>query len=116
MRESLRRDRQIGATITSGFGWFAALLPLGFGFGLFFDPPAVDVIVVFAFLVAASAWLIWRKPLLAAGWFVIWAIAVVLRPIGVLIGPGAIACLTFMASAMMAFEAGRQPKVERRIS
>jgi hypothetical protein len=115
MRESLRRDRMIGATVTSGFAWFAAWLPLSFGLGLFFGPPGVGLIELAVLVVAsvvASVWLVWRKPLVAAGWFVIWAIAVVLRPYGPLIIPGSISCLTFLVSAFLAFEASREPKLE----
>ena len=101
----------IGATVTSWFAWFFALLPLSLGLGMFFGPPGVDLIE-FAVLVAASVWLVWRKPLAAAGWFLIWAIAVVLRPYGPLIIPGIISCLTFLASAVFAFEASREPKLE----
>jgi len=38
---SLRGDRMIAATVTSGFAWFAALLPLSLGLGPFFGPPGV---------------------------------------------------------------------------
>jgi len=31
----------IAATVTSGFAWFAALLPLSLGLGPFFGPPGV---------------------------------------------------------------------------
>jgi hypothetical protein len=111
MGGSLRRDRMIAATVTSGFAWFAAWLPLSLGLGLFVGPPGVGLIE-FAVLVVASVWLVWRKPLVAAGWFLIWAIAVVLRPYGPLIIPGTISCLTFLASAVLAFEASREPKLE----
>src|SRR5258708_18058417 len=70
MRGSLRRDRMIGATVTSGFAWFAAWVPLSLGLGLFFGPPGVSLIE-FAVLVAASVWLVWHKPLVAAGWVLI---------------------------------------------
>jgi hypothetical protein len=111
MGGSLRRDRMIGATVTSGFAWVAALPPLSLGLVLFFGPPGVGLIE-FAALVVASVWLVWRKPLLAAGWFLIWAIAVVIRPYGPLIIPGSISCLTFLVSAVLAFEASREPKLE----
>jgi hypothetical protein len=111
MAGSLRRDRMIGATVTSGFAWFAAWIPLSLGLGLFFGPPGVGLLE-FAVLVVASMWLVWRIPLVAAGWFLIWAIAVMLRPYGILIIPGVISCVTFLASAFMAFEASRQPKSE----
>jgi len=101
----------IGATVTSAFAWFAAWLPLSLGLGLFFGPPGVGLIE-FAVLVVASVWLVWRKPLVAAGWFLIWAIGVVLRPYGPLIIPGTISCLTFLVSAVLAFEASREPKLE----
>src|SRR5258708_32163860 len=65
MRGSLRRDRMIGATVTSGFAWFAAWVPLSLGLGLFFGPPGVSLIE-FAVLVAASGWLVWPKPLVPA--------------------------------------------------
>src|SRR5260370_15902509 len=70
MRGSLRRDRMIGAAVTSGFAWFAAWVPLSLGLGLFFGPPGVGLIE-FAVLVAASVWLVWHKPLVAAGWVLI---------------------------------------------
>jgi hypothetical protein len=111
MAGSLRRDRMIGATITSGFAWFAAWPSLSLGLGLFFGPPSVGLIE-FAVLMVASVWLVWRKPRVAAGWFLIWAVAVVLRPYGLLIIPGAISCVTFLASAGLAFEASREPKLE----
>jgi hypothetical protein len=111
MAESLRRERMIGATVTSGFAWFGAWMPLSLGLGLFFGPPGAGLIE-FAVLVAASVWLVWRKPRVAAGWFLIWAIAVVLRPYGPLIIPGSISCLIFLVSAVLAFEASREPKLE----
>src|SRR5258708_12992702 len=108
---SLRRDRMVAGRGTGGFAWFAAWLPLSLGLGLFFGPPGAGPIE-FAILVVASVWLVWRKPLVAAGWFLIWAIAVVLRPYGPLIIPGTISCLTFLASALSAFEASREPRLE----
>jgi hypothetical protein len=101
----------IGATVTSGFAWFAAWLPLSLGLGLFFGPPGVGL-VEFAGLVLASVWLVWRKPLVAAGWFLIWAIVVMLRPYGPLIIVCTISCLTFLVSAGLAFAASREPKLE----
>jgi putative effector of murein hydrolase LrgA (UPF0299 family) len=101
----------IAATVTSGFAWLAAWPSLSLGLGLFFGPPGVGLIE-FAALVGASVWLVWRKPLVAAGWFLIWAIAVVLRPYGPLIIPGSISCLTFLVSTVLAFEANREPKLE----
>jgi hypothetical protein len=103
----------IGTTVTSGFAWLAAFpaLSLGLGLGLFFGPPGAGLIE-FAVLVVASVWLIWRKPLFAAGWFLIWAIGIELHPYGPLIIPDSISCVTFLVSAVMAFEASRAPKPE----
>ena len=101
----------IAATVTSGFGWLAAWLPLSLGLGLFFGPPGI-ALIEFAVLVVASVWLVWHKPLVASGWLLIWAITVVPRPYGPLIIPGMISCLTFLASAALAFAASREPKWE----
>lgn len=92
----MRRDRQIGSTVTSCFAWFAAVTPLSLGLGLFFGPPGAGL-VEFAVLVLASICLVWRMPALASGWFVIWAVAVASRAWGPLIGPGLISCVTFLA-------------------
>src|SRR5258708_13295586 len=86
MRGSLRRDRMIGATVTSGFAWFAAWVPLSLGLGLFFGPPGVSLIE-FAVLVAASVWLLWDKPLFPAGWFPICAPTAPPPPSGALTCP-----------------------------
>src|SRR5258708_37929087 len=111
MRGSLRRDRMIGATVTSGFAWFAAWVPLSLGLGLFFGPPGVSLIE-FAVLVAASVWLVWHKPLVAAGGVLGWAPAGVLRPRGLLVVPGPIFCLSFFASAGFSFWATPGTKME----
>src|SRR5438105_14599155 len=111
MGGSLRRDRMIAATVTSGFGWLAAWLPLSLGLGLFFGPPGIGLIEV-AVLVVACVLLVWHKPLVASGWFLIWAIAVVLRPYVPLIVPGVISCLPFLASAALSFAENREPQLE----
>ena len=108
MEGSLRRDRMIGATVTCAFAWFAAWAPLSLDLGLFFGPPAAGVIE-FAVLVVVSVLLVWRTPYVAVGWFVIWAVAVVLRPYGPLIMVAMISCAIFLVSAVFAFEAGRAP-------
>src|SRR5260370_34841541 len=96
MRGSLRRDRMIGATVTSGFAWFAAWVPLSLGLGLFFGPPGVSLIE-FAVLVAASVGLGWDKPLFAAGWVPVLAPTSVPRPHGVLIVPCTLSRLSLFA-------------------
>src|SRR5258708_11595123 len=97
MRGSLRRDRMIGATVTSGFAWFAAWVPLSLGLGLFFGPPGVSLIE-FAVLVAASVWLVSHKPLVAAGLFPLFAPSGVLSPAWPFIFPCPSLCLALFAS------------------
>src|SRR5258708_9156416 len=109
MRGSLRRDRMIGATVTSGFAWFAAWVPLSLGLGLFFGPPGVSLIE-FAVLVAASVWLVWHKPLVAAGWVRILAKNVRLCPAWPFIFSGSDSLFTVFALRAFSF---RRPPTTR---
>src|SRR5258708_18166680 len=103
MRGSLRRDRMIGATVTSGFAWFAAWVPLSLGLGLFFGPPGVSLIE-FAVLVAASVWLVWHKPPVAAGRVLILAPTGLPSPPWVFVLPRTHFCFVILASAPFSFE------------
>src|SRR5258708_30738299 len=108
---SLRRDRMIAATVTSGFAWFAAWLPLSLGLGLFFGPPGAGPIE-FAILVVASVWLVWRKPLVAAGWVPSWGQAGVGRPYWPLIIPRPSLSFAVLAPIPLAFARTPRPRIE----